>query len=60
MKLAAVINFNEKGVAHPVWEEREETPAEKAARTRAAKLLVDLFFQYYHPNGPLDSEKEER
>ena len=40
------IRFDEHGVPHPVWEDREETPEEIAARERFVNLLADLILKY--------------
>lgn len=46
MMLCREIRFDEHGVANPVWEDREETPEEIAARERFVNLLADLILKY--------------
>ncbi len=59
MRLATVINFDENGVDHPVWEEREETPAEKAAFNQVINLLAHMMLKYHDPNKTSASKLEE-
>ena len=56
MMLCREIRFDEQGVPHPVWDEREETPEEIVARERFINLLADMMIKY----GPkiLSSKKD--
>lgn len=58
MKLATRFHFDENGAIHPVWEEREETPAEIAARKRAANLVAQLYIKY-RKNVTLASDEDK-
>ena len=58
MRLATRFHIDENGVIHPVWEEREETPAEIAARKRAANLVARLYFKY-RKNVTLASDEDK-